>query len=81
MKHYQGSPLSQKQEVDKKKSFFASLEKVNLFLDEIVTKNTVKSISLKELGSLQTMKILLDKLQYLNVIYDDNLESRYLEKI
>lgn len=77
MSYYHVSPpLLQKQESNKKKCFFASLEKVNLFLDEIVTKNTVKSISLKELGSLQTMKILLDKLQYLNVIYDDNLESR-----
>ena len=64
-------PLPNKQ-TEYNSSFLSHLEEFNRFLVEILEKNAVITLSLKELSTLQSVKALLDKVHYLNLVYQEN---------
>ena len=53
-------------------TFLQHLQEFNKFLVEIIEKNAMISLSLAELSTLQSVKALLDKVQYLNMVYHEN---------
>lgn len=53
-------------------NFLSHLEEFNRFLVEILEKNAIITLSLKELSTLQSVKSLLDKVHYLNLVYQEN---------
>lgn len=68
------APLSQN---EYNSSFLSHLEEFNRFLVEILEKNAVITLSLKELSTLQSVKALLDKVHYLNLVYQENSRLKY----
>lgn len=65
--------ISSATEYSKKSSqFLFYLEEFNKFLVDIVDKKINVTLSLKELSTLQSVKSLLDQIQYLNLVYHEN---------
>jgi len=58
-------------------NFLSHLEEFNRFLVEILEKNAVITLSLNELSTLQSVKALLDKVHYLNLVYQENSKLKY----
>lgn len=71
-------PNSKTKQTEYNSSFLSHLEEFNRFLVEILEKNALITLSLKELSTLQSVKALLDKVHYLNLVYQENSRIKYI---
>lgn len=64
--------LLQQSNIQYSNTFLGHLQQFNKFLVEIIEKSAVITLTLAELSTLQSVKSLLDKVHYLNMVYQEN---------